>query len=139
MKKLPNVILLKFVLIGSLFLFFSCKEKHKIPDCKEARKSAKVDFAKKKYIYFEYQYLTHDKSGNEEFKNILKKRNIKVIFKTKYPISCMPDDKSELEKSEDCYCMQMNLCIEAKFGHKFLDSVRTESKKAGSSLKYRNN
>ncbi|WP_131725328.1 hypothetical protein [Chryseobacterium sp. Leaf180] len=129
MKKLPNMILLKFVLTGSLFLFTSCEKKDNIPDCEEAYKLAKSDFDQGKYIYYEYQYLNQDKSGNEAFKNTLKQKNIKVLFKTKHPASCIPDDSNELEKSKNCYRLQMNLGIESKFGHKFLDSARSEAKK----------
>ena len=81
MKKLPNTALLKFVLTGSLFLFNSCEKKDNIPDCEEAYKLAKSDFDQGKYIYYEYQYLNQDKSGNEAFKNILKQKNINVLFK----------------------------------------------------------
>ena len=115
-------------LILCLFLFISCeKEKNVMPNCKEARELAKADFEKKKYIYFEYQYLNDDKSSNSNFASILKQKSIKVIFKTKYPTSCIPEDKNVLKESKYCYQEQMNRSVEAKFGHKFLDSARTES------------
>jgi hypothetical protein len=114
---------LKFVLI--LLLAFSCgKEKSKIPTCIEARQLAKADFKKQKYIFYEYQYLNDDKSKNVDFVNILKQKNIKVIFKTKYPVSCLPNDRNELEESKICYQTQMNNSITAKFGHSFFDNVR---------------
>jgi hypothetical protein len=117
---------LKLILFS--FLFISCeKEKTIIPNCQEARELAKLDFEKKKYIYYEYQYLNDDKSTNSNFASVLKQKNIKVIFKTKYPESCIPDDKKGLEYSKYCYQEQMNRSVEAKFGHKFLDSARTKS------------
>ena len=114
---------LKFVQI--FLIAFSCdKEKNSIPTCIEARQVAKADFEKQKYVFYEYQYLNDDKSKNAEFVNILKQKNIKVIFKTKYPVSCLPDERNELEKSKICYQTQMNNSIAAKFGHSFLDSAR---------------
>lgn len=112
-----------FVLI--LLVFVSCrKEKSKIPTCIEARQLAKADFEKQKYVFYEYQYLNEDKSKNIDFVNILKQKNIKVIFKTKYPVSCLPDERDKLEESKICYQTQMNNSITAKFGHGFLDSAR---------------
>lgn len=114
---------LKFVLI--FVIVFSCqKEKNSIPTCIEAHQIAKADFDKQKYVFYEYQYLNDDKSKNGEFVNILKQKNIKVIFKTKYPVSCLPDELDEIEKSKICYQTQMNNSISAKFGHTFLDSAR---------------
>ena len=112
-----------FVLI--LLVSVSCgKEKSKIPTCIEACQLAKADFEKQKYVFYEYQYLNEDKSKNIDFVNILKQKNIKVIFKTKYPVSCLPDERDKLEKSKICYQTQMNNSITAKFGHSFLDSAR---------------
>ncbi|MCX8525127.1 hypothetical protein OF897_14500 [Chryseobacterium formosus] len=69
-------------------------------------------------------YLNDDKSKNVDFVNILKQKNIKVIFKTKYPVSCLPNDRNELEESEICYQTKMNNSITAKFGHGFFDNAR---------------
>lgn len=114
---------LKFVVI--LLGIVSCgKEKSKIPTCIEARQLAKADFEKQKYVFYEYQYLNDDKSKNIDIVNILKQKNIKVIFKTKYPVSCLPDERDKLEESKICYQTQMNNSITAKFGHSFLDSAR---------------
>ncbi|WP_439480552.1 hypothetical protein [Chryseobacterium aquaticum] len=112
-----------FVLI--LLVSVSCgKEKSKIPTCMEARELAKSDFEKQKYVFYEYQYLNEDKSKNIDFVNILKQKNIKVIFKTKYPVSCLPDERDKFEESKICYQTQMNNSITAKFGRGFLDSAR---------------
>lgn len=112
-----------FVLI--LLVSVSCrKEKNKIPTCMEARELAKSDFENQKYVFYEYQYLNDDKSKNIDFVNILKQKNIKVIFKTKYTVSCLPDERDKLEESKICYQTQMNNSITAKFGHSFLDSAK---------------
>jgi len=123
---------LKIVLIISFcFLsILSCSEKKEaIPNCQDAEKLAKSDFEKGKYIYYVYQDLTDDKSFNKEFSEILKSKNITVIYKTKYPPSCIIEAEENLEKSKKCYQRLMNLEMEAKFGNPFFDSIRIEAKK----------
>jgi len=120
---------LNILLVLNLVLFFSCKKEQKIPNCEEARKIAKSDFEKRKYIYYDYQYLTDDKSSNKEFAEILKKENINVIYKTKYPISDVIVPEEKIEESKKCYQIMMNYQLEAKFGNLFFDSARIESKK----------
>lgn len=103
--------------------------KKAIPNCQDAEKLAKSDFEKGKYIYYVYQDLTDDKSFNKEFSEILKSKNITVIYKTKYPPSCIIEAEENLEKSKKCYQRLMNLEMEAKFGNPFFDSIRIEAKK----------
>lgn len=130
MKNFNILLLFRKNLIFLVILFFSCqKEKQRIPDCQEARKIAKSDFEKENYIYYEYQYLNDDKSSNKEFSNILKDKNIKVIYKTKYPLSDVIVPEEKIEESKKCYQIMMNYQLEAKFGNLFFDSARIESKK----------
>lgn len=122
MKKTVEIILCFLIL-------FSCSEnKQTILNCQDAQKLAKSDFEKGKYVYYEYQYSNDNKSSNKAFSNILKKKNIKVIYKTKYPPSCIVEQEG-IEKSKKCYQRMMNLEMEAKFGNHFFDSIRTEALK----------
>ncbi len=120
---------LNILLVLNLVLFFSCEKEQKIPNCEEVRKIAKSDFEKRKYIYYDYQYLTDDKSSNKEFAEILKKENIKVIYKTKYPISDVIVPEEKIEESKKCYQIMMNYQLKAKFVIFFLIVLELNQRK----------
>lgn len=119
-------------IIPFLVLLLTCKKKEHL-NCQDVREIAKSDFKKGKYLYYEYQFLTDDKSSNEEFSEILKDNNIKVIFKTSYPISDLVDKKNQIEENKFCYEQMMNILIKGKFGYNYFDKIRKKADSISSS------
>ncbi|MNK42915.1 hypothetical protein D3C87_616070 [compost metagenome] len=112
------------------FCFFLVTRKSKEFQIVKKQERLQNQILKKKIISnYEYQYLNDDKSSNREFSSILKDKNIKVIYKTKYPISDVIIPEEKIEESKKCYQIMMNYQLEAKFGNLFFDSARIESKK----------
>lgn len=114
------------ILLPFLALPLSCKKDEHL-NCQDVREIAKSDFKKGKYIYYEYQFLTDDKSSNEEYRKILKDYNIKVIFNTSYPISDIVDKKNQIEENKACYEEMMNILIKGKFGYNYFDIIRKKA------------
>jgi len=115
--------MMRFSFVFILFLiFYSCHEKK--VSCEELREKAKNDFKSNKLIYFEPIRLTDSLDIRKEFKQLLNKNNIKVVFNTISPQGCIPVDR----EPEICYQEMMNNNLYAKFGHHFFDSLRVEAR-----------
>jgi len=109
-------------LCALILIFYSCHEKK--VSCEEFREKAKKDFKSNKLTYFEPIRLTDSLDIRKEFKQLLNKNNIKVVFDTISPQGCIPVDR----EPEICYQEMMNNNLYAKFGHHFFDSLRVEAR-----------
>ncbi|MCS3532199.1 hypothetical protein [Chryseobacterium sp. JUb7] len=116
---------MKFCFLLSVFLLICSCQKKKLT-CEELREKAKNDFKNNKLTYFEHIKLSDSIDIRKEFRQLLNKNNIKVVFDTISPPGCIPADKSS--KPEICYQEMMNNNLHAQFGHHFFDSIRIEAK-----------
>lgn len=113
-----------FLLIVFIFIF-SCQEKKLT--CQTQREKAKTDFENNNYTYFEYVKLSNSMDIHQEFEQLLKEKNIKVIFDTISPVGCIPDLDQD-PNNKFCYQEMMNNNLYAKFGNKLFDSLKIKAK-----------
>lgn len=99
----------------------------KMVTCESQREKAKIDFNRKKYIYFETVTLNGQAGNRKNFAQALRENNIEVIFDTVISGSCIPYSETDPEYKH-CYKEMMNNNLYAQFGHRFFDSLRIQAK-----------
>lgn len=80
----------------TILIFCSKKDSNYI-SCDRALEMATNDFKYGKFTYYSFQFLTNDTIANKEFKNLLNQNNITAKFKTRYPLSCIPEEKNGVD------------------------------------------
>lgn len=106
-------------------IIVSCNKKQDVYiSCEQQRDNAQKDFQNRKYIYFESIHRTDKPYDQQAFRNLLKQKNIKVVFDTVSPEGCIPQYDA---KNEKCYRQTMNYMMDAKFDNRFFDSLRVKS------------
>lgn len=115
---------MKLVFFFALFtLTISCNKKQEVHlSCEQQHKKAKNDFNNNKFIYFDY--LQSNDFDRKLYSRLLQENNI--TLDTLIPEGCIPLSTTDLN-NEHCYIQMMNNNLNAKFGHRFFDSLRLKA------------
>lgn len=104
-------------------LTISCNKKQEVYlSCEQQHKKAKNDFNNNKFIYFDY--LQSNDFDRKFYSRLLQENNI--TLDTLIPEGCIPLSSTDLN-NEHCYIQMMNNNLNAKFGHRFFDSLRLKA------------
>jgi len=116
---------MKLVFFFALFaLTISCNKKQEVYlSCEQQHKKAKNDFNNNKFIYFDY-LQSNNYFDRKLYSRLLQENNI--TLDTLIPERCIPLSTTDLN-NEHCYIQMMNNNLNAKFGHRFFDSLRLKA------------